>query len=191
MEPCPAQSTLEGHPGFTVPGAVVTLERPPRPQAPMREDPEGRPPTPIGPPSPTEGPSDEGPRRNQLFLLPQDQLQVNPVRMPRVPIISYLPVVFRMPLHLLQDLHPDWPLQVTYGSYLNVEVPEEALRPVHQPGILSFPIPNLLLSVTDRTLGVGFEGYPPGSQTHLQSPQGYLAGGVLRDGRLEPLPVWR
>ena len=104
------------------------------------------------------------------------------------PVISYLPVVLRIPPSLIAELHPEWPLQVTYGSYLNVEVPKEVVSPATRPTTVALPTPRLMISVTDRTLGIGFEGYPAGGPTQLHSSGGYIAAGVMREGHLEPLP---
>ena len=105
-----------------------------------------------------------------------------------IPVISYLPVVLRIPLSLMEELHPQWPVKVTYGSYLNVELPQEAVSPSRLPSTISLPTPRLLLSVTDRSLGIGFEGYPAGGPAQLHSSDGYTVAGVMREGRMEPLP---
>ena len=105
-----------------------------------------------------------------------------------IPVISYLPVVLRIPLSLMEEFHPEWPVKVTYGSYLNVEVPREVVSPSHRPSTVSLPTPRLLLSVTERSLGIGFEGYPAGGPAQLHSSGGYIVAGVMREGQMEPLP---
>ena len=105
-----------------------------------------------------------------------------------IPVISYLPVVLRMPLSIVTELHPEWPVVTTYGSYLNLELPRGMMSSTQRPLLTGFQTPRLMVGVTERSLSIGFEGYPAGGPMQVHSHAGYTAGGVMRDGRLEALP---